>query len=111
MDATKLFLRPGRLTRPGKICVILRGLPGACLRVCGRRPIRRTQTDVDIHDAHTPCRPIQSNPGSGKTHLARMLRDIERGERGACRILCLDDYFLQVRGIVEPIAWRFVGID
>lgn len=28
LDATKLFLKPGRLTRPSKICVILRGLPG-----------------------------------------------------------------------------------
>lgn len=34
--------------------------------------------------------------GSGKTHLAKMLRDIEREEKGACRILSLDDYFLQV---------------
>jgi hypothetical protein len=34
--------------------------------------------------------------GSGKTHLAKLLRDIEREEKSGCRILCLDDYFLQV---------------
>jgi hypothetical protein len=35
VDATKLFLKPGRLTRPDRICVILRGLPGTSCRVIG----------------------------------------------------------------------------
>lgn len=60
VDATTLFLLPGRATRPSKICLILRGLPG-----------------------------------SGKTHLAKLIRDIEREHRSSARILCLDDYFLQ----------------
>ena len=34
--------------------------------------------------------------GSGKSHLAKMFRDIEKESHGLCRILCLDDYFLQV---------------
>lgn len=28
IDATQIFLSPGRSTRPDKICIILRGLPG-----------------------------------------------------------------------------------
>lgn len=110
MDATKLFLRPGRLTRPAKICVILRGLPGALHGGSGRltRSANRSES-TNAYLTHKDTLPFpyptQHNTGSGKTHLARMLRDIERKERGACRILCLDDYFLQVR--VAALLWAF----
>ncbi|TFJ85765.1 hypothetical protein NSK_003269 [Nannochloropsis salina CCMP1776] len=66
VDGSGIFLPPGRATRPAKICVILRGLPG-----------------------------------SGKSHLARMIRSIERAHRGSARILSLDDYFLQEVSVEE----------
>lgn len=66
VDGSGIFLPPGRASRPAKICVILRGLPG-----------------------------------SGKSHLARMIRSIERAHRGSARILSLDDYFLQEVSVEE----------
>jgi len=61
LEAKEVFLKPGRESRPDRICVILRGLPG-----------------------------------SGKTYVARKLRDIEKAAPDGLqpRILSLDDYFL-----------------
>ncbi|XP_061429591.1 YLP motif-containing protein 1 isoform X1 [Lethenteron reissneri] len=55
-----LLKKPGRVTRPERIVVIMRGLPG-----------------------------------SGKTHVAKLIRDKEVEEGGAApRVLSLDDYFV-----------------
>ncbi|XP_023541377.1 uncharacterized protein LOC111801581 [Cucurbita pepo subsp. pepo] len=60
IDASHLFKRPHRSTRPDHIVVILRGLPG-----------------------------------SGKSYLAKMLRDVEIENGGdAPRIHSMDDYFM-----------------
>jgi YLP motif-containing protein 1 len=57
------FYLPGRLSRPKRILVILRGLPG-----------------------------------SGKSHVARVIRETEAEHGGeAPRILSLDEYFVTVR--------------
>lgn len=62
VDAVSLMRRPGRLSRPPKMLVVLRGLPG-----------------------------------SGRSHLARRLREVEVEEGGeAPRVLSLDDYFMTV---------------
>ena len=50
------------------------------------------------------------NTGSGKSHLAKMFRDIEKESHALCRILCLDDYFLQVcRRACNLDGWMEVG--
>lgn len=55
-----LLMKPGRFQRPGKICFVMRGLPG-----------------------------------SGKSYLARMIKDCEVKQGGQPpRVLSLDDYFL-----------------
>jgi len=61
VDAKDVFFKPGRESRPDRVCVILRGLPG-----------------------------------SGKTHVAQKMRDIEKAAPDGLqpRILSLDDYFL-----------------
>jgi YLP motif-containing protein 1 len=60
IDAASVFLGAGRRSRPSKMCILLRGLPG-----------------------------------TGKTHVAKLLRDTESDAGGAApRILCLDDYFM-----------------
>lgn len=75
-DAKSIFTKPGRLSRPEKIVVILRGLPGTFL-----------------------CASIICNLllGSGKTYYAKILKDLEEKHGGtAPRIFCVDDYFMAV---------------
>ena len=61
-----LFLPPGRHSRPRKLAIILRGLPG-----------------------------------SGKSHAARLIKDLETQHGpGAPRIHSLDDYFVTVSLLV-----------
>ena len=61
-DATSIFLQPGRTTRPKRLAIVLRGLPG-----------------------------------SGKSHIAKKLKDIETQQGGdAPRIHAIDDYFYTV---------------
>ncbi len=66
VDARTLLRPPGRESRPRRILIILRGLPG-----------------------------------SGKSHLARLVREAEAEHGGAAaqppRILSLDEYFITVR--------------
>ncbi|BFI40368.1 YLP motif-containing protein 1 [Marchantia polymorpha subsp. ruderalis] len=60
VDAVSIFRRPGRLSRPERFVIILRGLPG-----------------------------------SGKSYLAKALRDVELMNGGtAPRIHSMDDYFM-----------------
>ncbi|XP_062116446.1 uncharacterized protein LOC133830480 isoform X2 [Humulus lupulus] len=60
VDASQLFKKPHRATRPDHFVIILRGLPG-----------------------------------SGKSYLAKMLRDVEVENGGAApRIHSMDDYFM-----------------
>ncbi|CAI7771280.1 unnamed protein product [Closterium sp. NIES-53] len=60
VDASCIFREPGRLRRPARFVIILRGLPG-----------------------------------SGKSHLARALRDVEVTNGGAApRVFAMDDYFM-----------------
>lgn len=40
--------------------------------------------------------------GSGKSHVAKLIRDMEKEQGGSCRVHCLDDYFLTVRLIWAP---------
>lgn len=35
--------------------------------------------------------------GSGKSHVAKLIRDVEKEHNVSCRVHCLDDYFLTVR--------------
>ena len=61
-DAASIFLQPGRMTRPKRLAIVLRGLPG-----------------------------------SGKSHIARKLKDVETQQGGeAPRIHAIDDYFYTV---------------
>lgn len=62
-DAASIFQVPGRVTRPKRLAIVLRGLPG-----------------------------------SGKSFVAKRLKDIEVEQGGdAPRIHALDDYFYTVR--------------
>ena len=62
VSAAALFLPPGRHSRPRKLAIILRGLPG-----------------------------------SGKSHSARLIKDLETLHgQGPPRIHSLDDYFVTV---------------
>ena len=64
VDARRLLLPPGRLSRPRRVLVVLRG-----------------------------------PPGSGKSHAARLIREVE-AEHGVDppRVLSLDEYYITVRG-------------
>jgi ABC-type glutathione transport system ATPase component len=45
--------------------------------------------------------------GSGKSYVARTIRDVEKEEGGSCRILCLDDYFLTEVTKVRSTAFLY----
>ncbi|CAA6666218.1 unnamed protein product [Spirodela intermedia] len=67
IDASQIFCKPHRASRPDHIVVILRGLPG-----------------------------------SGKSYLAKALRDLEVDSGGSApRIHCMDDYFMSEVETVE----------
>uniref|UniRef100_A0A803P8U3 YLP motif-containing protein 1 n=1 Tax=Cannabis sativa TaxID=3483 RepID=A0A803P8U3_CANSA len=76
VDASQLFKKPHRATRPDHFVIILRGLPG-----------------------------------SGKSYLAKMLRDVEVENGGAApRIHSMDDYFMtEVEKVEESDASKSSG--
>ncbi|XP_053670806.1 uncharacterized protein LOC128721110 [Anopheles nili] len=59
VDIDDLLLPPGRYSRPSRICLLIRGLPG-----------------------------------SGKSYLARLIKNKEQSFSSSPRVLSLDDYFL-----------------
>lgn len=53
---------------------------------------------------------ISGPPGSGKSYLAKLIRDREAEYNGAVRIMSIDDYFMQ-EGVIEekdPITGKTV---
>jgi len=76
VDARDLFLEPGRRTRPGKLVVVLRGLPG-----------------------------------SGKSSMAKRLKDLEARHRPGApglRVMSIDDYYTQetTETVTNPATGR-----
>nr|XP_026695911.1 YLP motif-containing protein 1 isoform X2 [Ciona intestinalis] len=74
-SAEDILCLPGRLSRPKKIAVILRGLPG-----------------------------------SGKTYVAKVLRDKENEHNISSRVLSLDDYFIteSEKSVKDPDTGKMV---
>ncbi|XP_058058127.1 uncharacterized protein LOC131209147 [Anopheles bellator] len=78
IDIEELLLPPGRFSRPARICLLVRGLPG-----------------------------------SGKSHLARLIKNKEQGFGGASpRVLSLDDYFLVDKEVEErdPVSGKVTTV-
>ncbi|XP_078482548.1 uncharacterized protein LOC100179562 [Ciona intestinalis] len=74
-SAEDILCLPGRLSRPKKIAVLLRGLPG-----------------------------------SGKTYVAKVLRDKENDHNISSRVLSLDDYFIteSEKSVKDPDTGKMI---
>ena len=87
VNASHIFCKPHRSSRPEHIVVILRGLPGSIHRSLFN--IILTRSKIHDHVYH------YFYLGSGKSYLAKALRDLEVDNGGtAPRIHCIDDYFM-----------------
>lgn len=109
IDASHLFKQQHRLTRPDHFVIILRGLPGTkvCMynMFCKHDDVTaenyRSSLAISLAFCVFDLWPYSRNhlmhllSGSGKSYLAKMLRDLEVENGGdAPRIHSMDDYFM-----------------
>lgn len=107
--ASHLFKQPHRPTRPDHFVIILRGLPGTkvCMynMFCKHDDVTaenyRSSLAISLAFCVFDPWPYSGNhlmhliSGSGKSYLAKMLRDLEVENGGdAPRIHSMDDYFM-----------------
>lgn len=94
VDAARIIFSHERATRPQRIAVIVRGIPGSgkARRACPLGALTRAfPVSCVVPDSLSPAATILSSPQS---RIAKALRDAEVSAGGEARILSLDDYFM-----------------